>query len=59
MILALEAMSPDVQGILFLVATVLFVIAAVVARAGLGWLIPAGLAFFSFVFAWQAFSAAG
>jgi len=57
MLLALSAMDPTVQGILFLVAVILFVVAAVVtARESLAWLIPAGLAFFAFVFMWQAFA---
>lgn len=60
MILALSAMDPTVQGIFFLVAVVLFVIAAVIARPAF-WacLVAAGLAFFSFVFMWNAFAAAG
>lgn len=59
MSLAVSAMDPTVQGILFLVAVILFVIAAVVAArpGGLGWLVPAGLAFFTFVWMWNAFSA--
>ncbi len=57
MILALDTLDPTVQGILFLVAVILFVIAAIISRAELGWLVPAGLAFFSFVFMWQAFAA--
>jgi hypothetical protein len=56
MLLALSAMSPTVQGVLFLVAVILFAVAAVVARAGLGWLVPAGLACFVVVFAWEAFA---
>jgi len=52
--LALSAMDPLVAGILFLIAVVLFVVAAVAARASL-WacLIAAGLAFLTFVFMWD------
>lgn len=57
--LALNQMDPTIQGILFLVAVVLFVIAA------FSYAIPAvkvnlialGLAFFAFVFMWNAFAA--
>lgn len=46
------------QGILFLVAVVLFVIAAVLARPAV-WacLVAGGLAFACFVFMWNAFAA--
>jgi hypothetical protein len=60
MIFALSQMDPTVRGILFLVAVVLFVVAAVVAHsAGAFWatLVAAGLAFASFVWMWDAFSA--
>lgn len=57
MLLALSAMSPTTQGVLFLVAVILFVVAAVAARDGYAWLVPAGLACFAVVFCWQAFAA--
>ncbi len=58
MLLALSQMDPTVQGILFLVAVVLFVIAAVLARpAAWACLVAAGLAFATFVFMWNAFAA--
>ena len=57
--IALNTMDPTLQGIFFLVAVVLFVIAA------FSYAIPAvkvnlialGLAFFAFVFMWNAFAA--
>lgn len=54
--LAIAQMSATVQGILFLVAVVLFALAAfgVVGRINL---VAAGLAFFAFVFMWQALAA--
>lgn len=57
MILAISTMSNTVQGIMFLVAVVLFVVAAVLARPAI-WacLVAAGLAFFAFVFMWNAFA---
>lgn len=60
MILAISQMDPTVQGILFLVAVVLFVVAAVFARPAV-WacLVAAGLAFAFFVFCWNAFAASG
>lgn len=59
MLLALGTMDPTIQGIFFLVAVVLFVIAA------FSYTVPAikvnlialGLAFFAFVFMWNAFAA--
>lgn len=58
MLLALSSMDPTTQGVLFLVAVVMFAVAAVVRfRGGLGWLMPLGLAFFAFVFAYNAFAA--
>lgn len=56
--LAIAAMDPVVQGILFLVAAVLFVLAAfnVAARFGL---VAAGLACCAVVWCWAAFAAAG
>ena len=58
--LAVSAMDPTVQGIFFLVAVVLFVVAAVLARPAV-WacLVAAGLAFACFVFMWNAFALAG
>ncbi len=57
--IALSQMDPTVQGIFFLVAVVLFVIAAfsyVVPAIKVN-LIALGLAFFAFVFMWNAFGA--
>jgi hypothetical protein len=56
--LALTAMDPTVRGIFFLVAVVLFVIAAVMLRiTPPAALVAAGLAFGFFVFMWDAFAA--
>jgi hypothetical protein len=59
MITAISAMDPTVAGILFLVAVVLFVVAAIIARPAF-WacLVAAGLAFVSFVWMWDRFAAA-
>ena len=57
MILALEAMDPVVAGIFFLVAVVLFVLAAFNVAFRLN-LIALGLAFGFFVFMWDRFAAA-
>lgn len=57
MLLALEAMDPTVQGIFFLIAVVLFVLAALAVVVGKVNLIAAGLAFTVFVFMWNAFAA--
>jgi hypothetical protein len=59
MMLAISSMDPTVQGIFFLIAVVLFVIAAVLARPAF-WacLVAAGLAFATFVFCWNAFALA-
>lgn len=57
MLLALSAMDPTVQGILFLVAVVLFVIAAFAIAFTRVNLIALGLAFATFVFMWNAFAA--
>lgn len=54
--LALATMDPIVQGILFLVAVVLFVLGAIGTATRFN-LVAAGLAFFAFVFMWQAFAA--
>lgn len=55
MILALSHMDPVVMGILFLVAVVCFVLAALLAVERVN-LIAVGLAFTVFVFMWQAFA---
>lgn len=57
--LALSQMDPTVQGILFLVAVVLFVLGAIGVVAGRVNLIAAGLAFGFFVFMWNAFALSG
>ena len=50
-------MDPTVQGILYLIAVVLFVIAAVAARLTIPMaLVAAGLAFTVFVWMWNAFA---
>lgn len=51
--LALSMLDPTLQGILFLVAVVCFGIAAWMTKS----LVAVGLAFFAFVFMWQAFAA--
>lgn len=58
MLFAISTMDPTVQGILFLVAVVLFAIAALIARPTF-WacLVALGLAFGFFVFAWNALAA--
>lgn len=58
MLLAISTMSPTVQGIFYLIAVVLFVLAALAVVAGRSNLVAAGLAFTVFVFCWQAFAAA-
>ncbi len=55
---AISAMSASVQGILFLIAVVLFVAAGLSISPGKGNLMGLGLAFFAFVFMWNAFAAA-
>lgn len=57
MILAISALDPTVQGIFFLVAVVLFLLAAfnVASRVGL---VALGLACCAFVWCWQSFAAA-
>ncbi len=64
MILALEAMDNTLAGIFFLIAVVLFVIAAfwsyrpgVSAEGRTIGFVPLGLAFFAAVFCWNAFAA--
>ena len=55
----METLDPTVQGILFLIAVVLFVIAAFAPPSTGKWnLTAAGLAFFASVFMWNAFAAA-
>lgn len=56
MLFAISAMDPDLQGVLFLIAVVLFAVGAlsIVPRFNL---VAAGLAFFAFVFMWNAFAA--
>ncbi len=55
---ALSTMDPNVQGIFFLVAVVLFALGAASILPGKTNLVAAGLAFFAFVFMWNAFAAA-
>lgn len=57
--LALTAMDPTVAGLFFLIATIVFVIAAVLARPAL-WacLVGVGLACCALVWAWNAFASA-
>lgn len=59
MILALEAMDPVFQGFLFLVAVILFVLAAFLFGRGnlAGMLLSIALACATFVFMWNAFAA--
>lgn len=56
MMLALETMDPTVIGIFFLIAAVLFILAAVGVASRFN-LIAAGLAFCAVVWAWTAFAA--
>jgi hypothetical protein len=55
--LAVSTMSPTVQGVLYLVAVALFALAALPFVPGRANLVAAGLAFFAFVFMWNAFAA--
>ena len=55
--LALTAMTPQIQGIFFLIAVALFVLGALSILPGKNNLVAAGLAFFAFVFMWNAFAA--
>jgi hypothetical protein len=55
---ALSTMSSSVQGIFFLIAVVLFVAAGLSFTPGNKNLIGFGLAFFVFVFMWNALAAA-
>ena len=56
MLFAISAMDTDLQGVFFLIAVVLFALGAlsIVPRFNL---VAAGLAFFAFVFMWNAFAA--
>jgi len=56
--LAISAMSPEIQAIFFLIAFALFVLGTLSIFPGKTNLVAAGLAFFSFVFMWNAFAAA-
>lgn len=57
MMLAITALSPTAQGILFLIAVILFAVAAVLAHPSVPLsLVAAGLAFFAVVFCWNAFA---
>lgn len=56
--LAIAAMDPVLQGIFFLIAVVLFLLAAFNVSARLG-LVALGLAFCAAVWCWTAFAAAG
>jgi membrane-bound ClpP family serine protease len=61
MLLAIETMDPIVQGIFFLVAVILFVLAGVGTRLGnerVAGGVALGLAFFAFPFMYNAFAAA-
>jgi hypothetical protein len=51
--LAVSTMSPEFQAVFFLIAVVLFVVAAWLGKS----LMAAGLAFFAFVFFWNALAA--
>lgn len=55
--IALSTMDPVAMGIFFLIAVVLFVIAAVPVAVGRVNLVAAGLAFFAFPFCYNAFAA--
>jgi hypothetical protein len=58
MMLAISAMDPVLAGIFFLIATILFVLAAINVASRIG-LVALGLAFCAAVWCWQAFAAAG
>jgi hypothetical protein len=55
--LAVDQMDPELQAIFFLIAVVLFVLGALAVVAGRINLVAAGLAFFVFVFFWNALAA--
>jgi hypothetical protein len=56
--LAISTMSPELQGVFFLIAVVLFVLGTLAIVIGKVSLMSAGLAFFAFVFMWNAFAQA-
>ena len=55
--LAVSTMSPTVQGVLFLIAVVFFALGGLPFLPGKANLVAIGLAFFAFVFMWNAFAA--
>lgn len=55
---AISTLDPTLQAVFFLIAVVLFVLAAFAVAAGRVNLVAAGLAFFAFPFAWNALAAA-
>jgi hypothetical protein len=55
---AITTMSSSVQGIFFLIAVVCFVVAGLSIAPGKANLMAFGLAFFTFVWMWNAFAAA-
>lgn len=57
MLFAISAMEPGLQGVLFLIAVVLFALGAFSIASRFN-LVAAGLAVFAFVFMWNAFAAA-
>lgn len=58
MLLAVSAMDPVVQFVFFLVAVILFVLAALNVSSPRVSLLAAGLAFFAVPFCWNALAAA-
>ncbi len=56
--LAIDTMSQKVQGVCFLIAVVCFVLGALSILPGKKNLMSVGLAFFAFVFMWNAFAQA-
>ena len=54
---AIHTMSPNIQGVFFLVAVVLFLLGATKYAQSKHNLMAAGLAVFAFVFMWNAFAA--
>ena len=57
--LAISAMSATMQGVFYLIAVVCFVLAGLSVAVRKVNMIGIGLAFFVFVFMWNAFAAAG
>ena len=55
--LAISTMSSEIQGIFFLISVAFFVLGALSILPGKKNLVAAGLAFFAFVFMWNAFAA--